>query len=164
MDNDLKDKKIRCLNEFSKGIDRMIAGEYVDTEFEGKEISNEYLEYMHKNKTGALIKTSCRIGAILAGAKESDLDKLTSYADSIGLAFQIKDDILSEIGDEKILGKPVGNDREKNKVTFVTKYGLKKAEEILEDTIELAIKELEEYGERAMFLRELAIYIKNRNK
>ena len=111
----MQKKKIRCFNELTIGVDRMFAGEYVDTEFEGKEISNKYLEYMHKNKTGALIKASCRIGAILAGADEKELENITAYADSIGLAFQIRDDILSEIGDEKTLGKPVGNDREKNK-------------------------------------------------
>ncbi len=156
--------KIRAFNELSFGVDRMIAGEYVDTEFEGKEISNEYLEYMHNNKTGALIKASVRIGAILAGADESNLNVLTRYAESIGLAFQIKDDILSEIGDEKILGKPVGNDREKNKVTFVTKYGLEKAEEILQDTINKGIKEIETYEDRGEFLRNLALYIQNRAK
>ena len=142
----------------------MIAGEYVDTEFEGQEISNEYLEYMHNNKTGALIKASVRIGAILANAEENDINILTKYADKIGLAFQIKDDILSEIGDEKILGKPVGNDREKNKVTFVTKYGLNKAEEILEKITNEAINEIDYYGEKSEFLKELALYIKNRQK
>ena len=106
-DEKLKDKKIVALKEFSYGIDRMIAGEYVDTEYEGKEISNNYLEYMHKNKTGALIKASVKIGAILADADEQDIEKLSKYAEKIGLAFQIKDDILSEIGDEKVLGKPV---------------------------------------------------------
>ena len=95
------------MQELSNGIDRMIAGEYVDTEYEGKEISEKYLEYMHKNKTGALIKASVKIGAILAEAKEKDIEKLSEYAEKIGLAFQIKDDILSEIGDEKVLGKPV---------------------------------------------------------
>lgn len=75
--NDNIDKKLRALQEFSNGIDRMIAGEYVDTEFEGKEISSQYLEYMHENKTGALIKASVRIGAILADASESDIEKLT---------------------------------------------------------------------------------------
>lgn len=142
----------------------MIAGEYVDTEFEGKAISSEYLEYMHKNKTGALIKASCRIGAILAGAEDKEIEKLTSYADKIGLAFQIKDDILSEIGNEAITGKPVGNDKEKNKVTFVTKYGLEKAQEILEDTTEKAIQELNTLEKDTEFLKELAIYIKNRTK
>lgn len=156
--------KIVSFNELSYGVDRMIAGEYVDTEFEGQEISNEYLEYMHNNKTGALIRSSIRIGAILANASEGDLDKLTRYAEKIGLAFQIKDDILSEIGDEKILGKPVKNDRAHGKVTFVTKYGLEKASEILDKITKEAIAELEEYGERATFLKELALYIKNREK
>ncbi len=142
----------------------MIAGEYVDTEFEGQEISNEYLEYMHNNKTGALIKASVRIGAILAGASEDQIKNLTNYAEKIGLAFQIKDDILSEIGDEKVLGKPVGNDREHGKVTFVTKYGLNKAQKLLEEITNEAIKNLDEYGEKGEFLRELALYIKNREK
>lgn len=161
---ELKTRKIKSFHELCLGVDRMIAGEYVDTEFEGKEISNEYLEYMHKNKTGALIKASVRIGAILAGASEKDLEKLGLYANSIGLSFQIKDDILSEIGDEKILGKPVGNDKKNGKVTFVTKYGLEKAKEILEDTIKNGIEELEEYGEKADFLRKLALYIRDREK
>lgn len=102
-----KNKKILALQELSNGIDRMIAGEYVDTEYEGKEISENYLEYMHKNKTGALIKASVKIGAILAEAENNDIENLSKYAEKIGLAFQIKDDILSEIGDEKVLGKPV---------------------------------------------------------
>ena len=106
-DEGLKSNKLQALNEFSYGIDRMIAGEYVDTEYEGKEISSKYLEYMHKNKTGALIKASVKIGAILAGANNEQIDNLSKYAEKIGLAFQIKDDILSEIGDEKTLGKPV---------------------------------------------------------
>lgn len=160
----LKLKKIECLNILSNAVDRMIAGEYVDTEFEGKEISNDYLEYMHQNKTGALIKASVQIGAHLAGAEEKDLKILSLYAEKIGLAFQIKDDILSVEGDEKILGKPVGNDEKKGKVTFVTKYGLEKSKEILEETIEEGIKELENYGEKAEFLKELALYIKNRQK
>ena len=109
-------KKVEALYELSYGIDRMIAGEYVDTEYEGKQISSEYLEYMHENKTGALIKASVRIGAILAGADAKELEELTKYAEKIGLAFQIKDDILSEIGNAEILGKPVGNDREKENV------------------------------------------------
>ena len=160
----LKENKIKAFNELSIGVDRMIAGEYVDTEFEGKEISNEYLEYMHKNKTGALIKASVKIGGILAGKSDKELESLIEYAEKIGLAFQIKDDILSEIGDEKILGKPVGNDREHGKVTFVTKYGLEKAKEILENTIREGIESLNEYGEKAEFLRKLALYIRDRQK
>ena len=163
-DKDILKAKIMAFNELSFGTDRMIAGEYVDTEFEGQEISNEYLEYMHNNKTGALIRASIRIGAILAGANNSDLDKLTNYAEKIGLAFQIKDDILSETGDEKTLGKPIGNDREHGKVTFVTKYGITKANKILDEITEEAVNELNIYGKKGEFLKELAIYIKDRNK
>lgn len=157
-------KKVEALYELSYGIDRMIAGEYVDTEYEGKQISSEYLEYMHENKTGALIKASVRIGAILAGADEKELEELTKYAEKIGLAFQIKDDILSEIGNAEILGKPVGNDREKGKCTYVTKYGLEKAQKMLDDIIEEAIEIVNKYNKNGEFLVELAIYIKNRNK
>ena len=156
--------KIRVLEEFTIAVDRMIAGEYVDTEYEGKQITEEYLEYIHKNKTGALLKQSVRMGAILAKCSETELEELTSYAEKIGLAFQIKDDILSEEGDENILGKPVGNDKELGKCTYVSKYGLEGAKEILEKITKEAITKLENYGEKAKFLRELALYIKNRNK
>lgn len=155
--------KLKVFQEFSYSVDRMIAGEYIDTEYEGKKITEEYLEYIHKNKTGALLKLCVRMGAILANCKEEDLNRLSNYADKIGLAFQIKDDILSEEGDEKILGKPVGNDKELGKCTYVSKYGLQGAKDILEKITKEAIQELEIYGEKAEFLKELAIYIKNRN-
>lgn len=155
---------IRVFQEFSEAVDRMIAGEYVDTEYEKKQISEEVLEYIHKNKTGALLKLCVRMGAILAGATEKELNDLSCYADKIGLAFQIKDDILSEEGNEEILGKPVGNDRELEKCTYVSKYGLQGAKDILEKITNEAIKILENYGEKAEFLKKLAIYIKERNK
>jgi len=157
-------KKLEVFNEFSTAVDRMIAGEYVDTEFEGKPISSDYLEYIHTNKTGALLKLCVRMGAILANCSEQDLEKLTEYAEKIGLAFQIKDDILSEEGNELITGKPVGNDRERNKCTYVTKYGLQEAKDILEKIIREAIEILEPYGKKAEFLKALAIYIKDRSK
>ena len=169
--NDLKqsqkeelERKIKVFNEFSLAVDRMIAGEYVDTEYEGKEITREDLEYIHKNKTGALLKLCVRMWAILAEASDEDLEKLTSYAEKIGLAFQIKDDILSEEGDEKVLGKPVGNDKAMEKCTYVSKYGLEESKEILEKITKEAIEELKSYGDKAEFLKELALYIKNRNK
>ena len=80
-------------NELIAAIQRMIIGEYVDTEFENKDISSEMLEYIHTNKTGAFLKAAVRTGAILGMASDEELEKLTSYADKIGLAFQIKDDI-----------------------------------------------------------------------
>ncbi len=155
--------KTKVFNEFTIAIDRMIAGEYVDTEFEGKQITGDLLEYIHKNKTGAFLKYSVRMGAILANAKEEEIEKLTKYAENIGLAFQIKDDILSEEGDEAILGKPVGNDKEKGKCTYVSKYGLQGAKEILDRITNEAVEIVKEF-DNSEFLQELAIYIKKRNK
>ena len=158
------ERKIKVFNEFSLAVDRMIAGEYVDTEVEGKQIDDELLEYIHKNKTGALLKLCVRMGAILADVNEEDLRRLTSYAEKIGLAFQIKDDILSEEGNEEILGKPVGNDKELEKCTYVSKYGLQGAKDILDKITKEAVSELEKYGLKAEFLVNLAYYIQNRNK
>ena len=164
LNKNVSSTKLKVFEEFSKAVDRMIAGEYVDTEFEGKEISNEYLEYIHINKTGALLKLCIRMGAILAEADEEELNKLSRYADKIGLAFQIKDDILSEEGDEKITGKPVGNDKEKGKCTYISKYGLDGAKEKLDEITQEAVDIIETYGEKGEFLKELALYIKNRKK
>ena len=156
--------KLKIFNEFTNAVDRMIAGEYVDTEFEGKSISADYLEYMHKNKTGALLKLCIRIGAILGNASEKELEDLTLYSEKIGLAFQIKDDILYEEGNELITGKPVGNDKEKNKCTYVKKFGLQEAKNILEKITKQAVEIVEQYGKNGEFLKQLAIYIKERNK
>lgn len=161
---DIIQNKVKAFNEFTKAVDRMIAGEYLDTELEGKQISKERLEYIHINKTGALLKLCVRMGAIIAGATEKDINILTDYAENIGLAFQIKDDILSEEGDPKITGKPIGNDRKIGKCTYVSYYGLNGAKQELEKIIEQSIKKVEIYGEKAEFLKQLAIYIKNRNK
>ena len=151
-------------NELIAAIQRMIIGEYVDTEFENKDISSEMLEYIHTNKTGAFLKVAVRTGAILGMASDEELEKLTSYADKIGLAFQIKDDILSEEGDEKVLGKPVGNDKEMGKATYVSKYGLEGAKEKLNETIASAKNDIESFGTKAEFLMQIADYIGNRNK
>ena len=164
MQKEMLNEKILAFYEISSAVDRMIIGEYVDTEYEGKKALEDELEYMHKNKTGALIRASVRIGAILGSAKEKDLNNLTLFAEKIGLAFQIKDDILSEIGNEKILGKLVGNDKKRNKCTYVSKYGLEKSIEELDKNINESLIILKDYGEEAEFLRKLAIYIKDRNK
>lgn len=157
-------QKAIIMKEFTNAVDRMIAGEYIDTEWEGRKITEEDLKYIHENKTGALLKLAVRMGAILGDCTEEELKKLSNYADKIGLAFQIKDDILSEEGDEAILGKPVGNDKELGKCTYVSQYGLQGAKEILNKITKEAIDELESFGKKAEFLKELALYIKNRNK
>lgn len=162
-DKELK-RKIKILNEFSIATDRMLAGEYLDTECEGKDVSSEELEYIHKNKTGAYLKLCARMGAILGGCTDLELQKITTYSEKIGLAFQIKDDILSEIGNEKITGKPVGNDKEKGKCTYISEYGLEESKKILHQITNEAISMLDEFGKKAEFLKELARYIETRNK
>lgn len=161
--NELK-TKISTFNEFSIAVERMIAGEYIDTEVEWKTVSKELLEYIHKNKTGALLRLSVRMGAMLANASEQEVENLSNYADKIGLAFQVKDDILSEEGTVEELGKPVGNDKELGKCTYVSMYGLDGAKDILNQLVQEAIQTLEPYGAKAEFLKELAIYIKDRKK
>ena len=123
--------KIRIFGEFSNAVDRMIAGEYLDTELEGQQISHQMLQYIHENKTGELLKLSIRMGAILADASENDIERLSKFADKIGLAFQIKDDILSEEGNPDVTGKPVGNDKEHNKCTYVSVFGIEGAKKEL---------------------------------
>ena len=160
----LLEREIKAFNEFSVAVDRMIAGEYLDTELEGKQISKELLQYIHENKTGALLKLSIRMGAILAEATEEELEVLSKFADKIGLAFQIKDDILSEEGDQEVMGKPVGNDKELEKCTYVSYYGLEGAKNELNKIIDEALEDIKQFGEKADFLKGLTIYIRDRNK
>jgi geranylgeranyl diphosphate synthase type II len=123
--------KIKASNLIAKasGAQGMIAGQICDILSEGKLISEEELLYMHRNKTGQLIKAAIVSGAILAGANEEDLISLNEYGEKLGLAFQIKDDILDVIGDVRVLGKNVKVDEYNNKTTFITMYGLKKCQE-----------------------------------
>ena len=158
------DNKIIAFNELANATWKMCIGEFVDIEWENTKINSEKLEYMHLNKTGALICAAVRIGAILASATKDDIEDLTKYAKKIGLAFQIKDDILSEEGDYKVTGKPVGNDKKNHKSTYISNYGLDKSKEMLDSLIQDACNILDKYGKKAIFLQQLAMYIKNRNK
>lgn len=123
---------LKAAYEISKaaGMNGMIAGQVVDILSEGKEISEDELKYMHENKTGALIKASILAGAILAEAPKEDLKLLESYGAKLGMAFQIKDDILDIVGDAKLLGKNIHADEAQNKTNFITVYGLEKCEKI----------------------------------
>ena len=156
--------KVKAFSIFSSNVFDMIKGEFVDTDLEEKDISFDELMYMHKNKTGALIKASLLMGAVLAGADDKHIEVLREYADLIGLTFQIKDDILSETGDEKVLGKPVGHDSVSGKRTFVTVLGVEKAEKWLDELTEKAINVLSGISDKDVaFLEELAIFIKDRD-
>ena len=111
------------------GAEGMIGGQIVDIINEGKKISKEELEYMHLKKTGELIRVSIEAGAILAGAPQDDINILSEFGKKLGLAFQIKDDILDLVGDVKKLGKNIRSDENNEKSNFVTVFGLENCEE-----------------------------------
>lgn len=158
------ENKVKAFKIFSDNVFDMIKGEYVDIENEGKDILISELMYMHDNKTAALIRASLTMGATLAGATNDEIRVLTEYANIIGLTFQIRDDILGEVGDEKVLGKPIGHDRTKGKRTFVTVLGLDEAKKQLEKKTEEAQNVLVKFSKyNTDFFNELAIFIKERN-
>lgn len=154
-------EKIKAIYVISKasGTSGMIGGQVVDIESEGKNISKDLLTYMHKCKTGALIKAPIIASAIICKANRSEIDCLELYAENIGLAFQIKDDILDVEGSLEVMGKKSGSDVEKNKSTFITLYGMDESKRMLSEIIEKAISSIEGLGERAWFLKKLACYL-----
>ena len=157
---------VRVVREISQaaGPDGMGGGQALDLESEGKQISMETMKKIHLGKTGALFRAAIRSGAILGGAGEDELQALTVYADNFGLAFQITDDILDVIGDEKVIGKPVGSDEKNHKSTYVTLTSLEEAQRLAQEAVDTAIDALKIFGEEADFLRELVAYLMKRNK
>lgn len=113
--------KVKIITEMSKaaGAEGMVGGQVIDMQSENKKIDIQTLKQMHAAKTGALFCAAIRSGAILAGADEKQLANLTEYARQFGLAFQITDDILDVVGDEKTIGKPVGSDEKKDRKSVV---------------------------------------------
>ena len=134
----------------------MVGGQGLDLEFEGKEITPEQLRKLHAGKTGALFIAAIRGGAHLAGATDEQLLALTKFADLLGLAFQITDDILDVEGTTEELGKQVGSDEKNHKSTYVSLYGLAAAHELAEKTINEALECLNMFGENAEPLRQIA--------
>jgi len=145
------------------GINGMIGGQVIDLESEGKTISPEHLAYMHKYKTGELIKCSIMSAAVLNNADENDYNCMKSYAENLGLAFQIKDDILDIEGNFAVMGKTAGSDAANQKSTFVTLYGLEKSKAMLREITDQAVNSILKLGDRADFLRQLAENLANRN-
>ncbi|MBO6204397.1 MAG: polyprenyl synthetase family protein [Selenomonas sp.] len=160
------EKLVQVVREISQaaGPDGMGGGQALDLESEGKRISMETMKKIHLGKTGALFRAAIRSGAILGGASEDELQALTVYADNFGLAFQITDDILDVIGDEKVIGKPVGSDEKNHKSTYVTLTSLEEAQKLAQEAVDTAIDALKIFGEEADFLRELVAYLMKRNK
>ncbi len=160
------DTLVRVVREISTaaGPDGMVGGQALDMESEDKQISMETMKNIHLGKTGALFRAAIRSGAILGGASEEVLAALTVYADNFGLAFQITDDILDVIGDESVIGKPVGSDEKNHKSTYVTLTSLEEAQKLAQDAVDTAIDALKIFGGEADFLRELVAYLVKRNK
>lgn len=142
----------------------MVGGQVLDLEGEGRRLDLAALRKIHMGKTGALFCAAIRSGAILAGAKEEELAALTLYAERFGLAFQITDDILDVTGDEAAIGKPVGSDVRNAKATYVTLTSLEEAKRLAEDAVDEAVAALDIFGERAAFLRDLALFLLGRKK
>ena len=161
-----RDRAVKALRILAgkSGVWGMIGGQSadVDSEERGIAMDMERLMYIHENKTAALIECALMTGAALAGAGEEEIKKLEQIGSDIGIAFQIKDDILDVTGDEEKLGKPVGSDEENGKETYVTLCGLKKAEEDQKKLSLRAVERLDSLEYKNDFLRELIIRLIDR--
>ena len=164
IDKENPNKYLKAINEIAKtsGIYGMIGGQVVDIQSENKKISKEKLDYIHNNKTAAIIVGCMRAGAIIGNATESQLENITKYAKNIGLSFQIVDDILDIIGDESKLGKKVGSDLDNHKSTYPSLIGLDESKAIAYELIQEAKNSINMIGNDAYFLNGLADYIIDR--
>ena len=153
------------------GIYGMIGGQVVDIESEGKdpgEVTMNTIEFIHENKTAAMIESSMMIGAILAGATPMEIDTMEKIGSDIGLAFQIQDDILDITGTDETLGKPAGSDVINGKATYVTIAGLPQARDDVRTISERAVRNLESLrgstGEAGVFLKGLFLSLIERDR
>jgi geranylgeranyl diphosphate synthase type II len=145
------------------GATGLVGGQVLDLESAGKpDISVETLGFIHTQKTGALLETSVVSGAVLAGAKAEDIAKLARYAQNIGLAFQIIDDVLDITATKEELGKTAGKDLQAQKATYPSLWGIEGSRQQAQQLIDSAINELSGYDEAAEPLRAIAEYIVNR--
>lgn len=140
----------------------MIDGETIDVL--GNIDDLDTLKKMYNLKTSRLIEASFEIGAILGNASESDIINMKNVGSYLGLAYQIQDDILDVFGDEKVLGKNIGSDENNNKFTFISYYGLEKSRDIVNDLSKKALEILSLYGDNAIFLQNLILYLVDREK
>lgn len=146
------------------GIHGMLGGQCVDIESEGKEVTEELLQYIYKLKTAALLESSMMIGAILAGATKSEQRIVEQAAGELGLAFQIQDDILDVTSSTEVLGKPVGSDEKNHKTTYVTLKGIEEAYKEVEERSRHSVELLNTLVVKNEFLTNLMMELVNRKK
>ncbi len=157
-------RRIKAMHVIAKaaGVQGMIGGQATDVENESVEVSSDTLEYIHHNKTAALIVAAVKAGLYLGDAKDDMIYKMVSYAENLGLAFQIADDILDVKGNSESLGKTPGKDSKDGKNTYVSMYGLKEAEERLKNVTAKAVDSIASYYDNAEFFRNLVIELGER--
>lgn len=146
------------------GYKGMIEGQIRDISAEAQPLNIDALEEMHRLKTGALIEASVKIGALLAGASDEQVRHLAEYAENIGLAFQITDDILNVEGDPVIMGKAAGTDKVRSKTTYPGLIGLKQSKAYAQEVVNKALQALRFFGSKAIPLSALANYIIERKR
>jgi geranylgeranyl diphosphate synthase type II len=153
--------QVRVIQELAAGSGNvgMVGGQVADIEAEGKDIDLTTLEGMHRWKTGKLIRASVRIGGIVGGATAQQLDRLTAYAEDVGLAFQIADDVLNVTGTREELGKDANTDASRGKKTYPAFFGVDGARKLAEERAASAVQHLKDFDKKADPLRELALYI-----
>lgn len=151
------EKIVKAVTLLSKqsGVEGMIGGQVLDLKYEKENPNLSQLLSVHKLKTSALIELSCLLGCVAAGANEEQMKAASKFANDLGVAFQIKDDILDVIGDAEKLGKPIGSDASNDKTTYVSLVGLDKAQEDVEELTKSAISMLSNF-ENTDFLKTLS--------
>ncbi|UCH91409.1 MAG: polyprenyl synthetase family protein [Nitrospirota bacterium] len=147
---------------FGSGHQGMVGGQVMDIQAENQEVELAHLQKIHSHKTGQLIRAAVRIGGIIGGASSTQLESLTGYAEDIGLAFQIADDVLNKVGTREELGKDAGTDEKRGKKTYPSFFGIDGARKLGEECTERAINRLESFGSQADPLRHIATYIMSR--
>lgn len=146
------------------GSQGMVGGQIIDLEYENKPADIEVLKDMHGKKTGALIKAACEMGCIIGGANEQQIGAACKYAENIGIAFQIVDDMLDVTSDENTLGKPIGSDAQNDKSTFVSLYGLEACTKLVDKYTADAVSCLSAFNGDIGTLESLAYSLAKRNK
>ncbi len=155
-------KATRILAEAS-GSRGMVGGQSVDVLTEGLSIEKDILEYIHINKTSRLIQAALEMGATIAGGTKEEIEIFGRFGFHLGMAFQIKDDLLDIEGDEILFGKPIGSDLSSGKNTYPSIVGIDASKASLQSHTDLAISELEKIDGDIHFLKELAGYLLSRN-